>query len=267
MTSDPVTFIHNALVIRTCGPSGESGHGYRYPTTVGSMVECPDWEPQPKCGHGFHGLLDGIGDHALIDASPSRLWQVFGVKRDEVVAIDDAKVKFRRGLLLYIGDIGGAMTMVQPETVKAIMAKAIGNTATGDSGHAAATGYNGNAAATGDRGHAAATGDSGNAAATGDRGHAAATGYNGNAAATGDRGHAAATGDSGHAAATGDSAVAASVGIHGTAKAGIGGWVVLAAYDDAYKLKLVKAAKVGSEGIEAGKTYRLGLDGAFVEVA
>ena len=240
MTSDPVTFIHNALVIRTCGPSGESSCGYRYPTTIGSMVECPDWEPQPKCGHGFHGLLDGIGDHALIDASPSRLWQVFGVKRDEVVAIDDAKVKFRRGLLLYIGDIGGAMTMVQPETVKAIMAKAIGNTATGDSGHAAATG---------------------------DRGHAAATGYSGHAAATGYRGHAAATGDSGNAAATGDSAVAASVGIHGTAKAGIGGWVVLAAYDDAYKLKLVKAAKVGSEGIEAGKTYRLGLDGAFVEVA
>ena len=49
--------------------------------------------------------------------------------------------------------------------------------------------------------------------------------------------------------------------------AGPDGWLVLASYDNEHNLTLVKAAKVGSEGIEAGKTYRLGLDGAFVEVA
>jgi hypothetical protein len=136
-----------------------------------------------------------------------------------------------------------------------------------DSGHAAATGDSGHAAATGDSGHAAATGDRGHAAATGYRGHAAATGYSGHAAATGDSGHAAATGDSGHAAATGKYGIAASLGYAATGMAGPEGWLVLAHWTDDFKLKLVKAAKVGTEGIEAGKTYRLNAKGKFVEVS
>jgi hypothetical protein len=141
--------------------------------------------------------------------------------------------------------------------------------ATGDSGHAAATGYSGHAAATGDSGHAAATGDRGHAAATGDSGHAAATGYSGHAAATGDRGHAAATGDSGHAAATGEHAIAASLGPSGTAKAGKGGWIVLAHWNTdswPHTLTRVERFKVGSNGVEAGKTYRLTADGKPEEV-
>jgi hypothetical protein len=139
--------------------------------------------------------------------------------------------------------------------------------ATGYSGHAAATGDRGHAAATGDRGHAAATGASGHAAATGYGGHAAATGYGGHAAATGDRGHAAATGDSGHAAATGKHGIAASLGVSATAQAGPHGWIVLAAYGDwnggEYPLLLVKAGRVGTEGIEPGATYRLSVAGEF----
>jgi hypothetical protein len=138
--------------------------------------------------------------------------------------------------------------------------------ATGDSGHAAATGDSGHAAATGDSGHAAATGDSGHAAATGDSGHAAATGYRGHAAATGYRGHAAATGYRGHAAVSGKNAIAAALGYAGTATAGEDGWLVLAYYDDEGKLKKVKTAKVGTEGIKPGKTYRLSPRGKFAEV-
>jgi hypothetical protein len=123
--------------------------------------------------------------------------------------------------------------------------------------------------ATGDSGHAAATGDRGHAAATGDSGHAAATGYSGHAAATGDRGHAAATGDSGHAAATGEHAIAASLGPSGTAKAGKGGWIVLAHWNTdswPHTLTRVERFKVGSNGVEAGKTYRLTADGKPEEV-
>ncbi|MGR0183187.1 DUF7666 domain-containing protein [Azospirillum aestuarii] len=92
---------------------------------------------------------------------------------------------------------------------------------------------------------------------TGNYGHAAATGDSGHAAATGNYGHAAATGDSGHAAATGKDAIAASLGDGGTALAGEGGWIALARYDDDGDLIEVKTVKVGTEGVEAGKRYRL----------
>jgi hypothetical protein len=138
--------------------------------------------------------------------------------------------------------------------------------ATGDSGHAAATGDSGHAAATGDSGHAAATGDRGHAAATGDRGHAAATGDRGYAAATGDRGNAAATGDRGHAAATGKNSIAAALGYEGTAKAGAGGAIVLAFIAADGAIGAIRASKVGENGVEAGKNYRLDAAGNFIEV-
>jgi hypothetical protein len=105
--------------------------------------------------------------------------------------------------------------------------------------------------------------------ATGDGGHAAATGYRGHAAATGDSGHAAATGSYGHAAVKGKNAIAAALGIEGTAVAEEGGAIMLAAYDpdNAWTLAAVFASKVGENGIEAGKRYRLGLDGKPIEVS
>ena len=72
-----------------------------------------------------------------------------------------------------------------------------------------------------------------------------------------------ASGDGGHAQASGDRGIAASFGINATAAAGASGWLVLAEYDDANDLLLVRAAAVGTEGIEPGKTYRLS-GGRFV---
>jgi hypothetical protein len=230
-------FVHDAVAIRTVDPSDRAYGGFQWPGEIGAVVECPDWSNRPRCGNGFHALLDGIGDWALTYRDGGMVWQVVGVIRAECVSVDDDKVKFPRCRLLYRGDKNGALAMIVPAMVAAIQAGAEGKiatgyrghaAATGDSGHAAATGYRGHAAATGDRGHAAATGDSGHAAATGysghaaatgDRGHAAATGYSGHAAATGYSGHAAATGDSGHAAATGDRGHAAATGDRGHAAA------------------------------------------------
>jgi hypothetical protein len=245
----PAPFEHDAIAIRTVEADDTAYNGFQWPSEIGAVVECPDWNPRQQCGNGFHGLLDGIGDWSLT-CRDKPVWQIVGVKRDECVAIDDAKVKFPRCVLLYRGDKVGALKHLMPAMVTAIMDGAEGKIATGD------------------RGHAAATGDSGHAAATGDRGHAAATGDRGHAAATGDRGHAAATGDRGHAAASGEHAIAASLGIHGTAAAGDKGAIVLAHYDTdvwPYRLTNVRAFMVGQDGIEAGKTYRLRADGTPVE--
>lgn len=76
---------------------------------------------------------------------------------------------------------------------------------------------------------------------------------------------AAATGNYGHAAATGEKAIAASIGPNGTAKAEVGGFIILVAYDDDWNPLGVFSSKVGKNGVEAGKTYRLTSEGKLQE--
>ena len=217
-------FVPDALAIRTCNKDGTSYGNFAWPLTVGAVAEAPDWDPRAECGNGLHGLLDGIGDWGLTSRDDA-LWQVVGVMRSECVNIDDGKVKFPRCRVEYVGGFAEAMSLIQSATVTKILEMASGNTATG---------Y---------RGHAAATGDSGHAAATGDWGHAAATGY------------------WGHAAVSGQNAVAASLGWNGSALAEAGGAIMLAHFNDDGELLHVFASKVGENGIEAGKTYRLNASG------
>ena len=110
-----------------------------------------------------------------------------------------------------------------------------------------------------------ATGNYGNAAATGYSGHAAATGNYGNAAATGDSGHAAAMGDYGNAAAMGYSGVAAALNLHGKAKASATGAIVLVAYNEDRSIRHIRASKVGDNGIKPDVWYSLNDTGEFVE--
>jgi hypothetical protein len=146
-----------------------------------------------------------------------------------------------------------------------IVEHAKGSLTTGNYAHAASTGNYAHAASTGYGAHAASTGNYAHAASTGYGAHAASTGNYAHAASTGNGAHAASTGYGAHAASTGKHGIAASLGKNGTAKAGPGGWLVLSYWNDDYELIHVRSAKVGTEGIEAGKTYRLNADGNFVE--
>lgn len=128
---------------------------------------------------------------------------------------------------------------------------------TGAYGHSVAMGDDGHAAVTGAYGHAVAIGHYGHAVAMGDSGCAVATGYDGYAVAAGYGGRAAATGDRSHAAVKGKNSVAAALGFGGTAEAGPDGWIVLSRWSEEGELLEVRAAKVGTEGIEPGKRYRL----------
>ena len=80
---------------------------------------------------------------------------------------------------------------------------------------------------------------------------------------------AATTGYRSAAATTGSGSIAAALGVHSTASAGPGGAIMLAYFDTGvwpYALRHVFASRVGENGIEAGKVYRLGSDGRPVEV-
>lgn len=101
--------------------------------------------------------------------------------------------------------------------------------------------------------------------ANGERGHGVANGSRGHGVANGDYGHGVANGEGGHGEVRGKNSIAAALGASGTARACAGGAIVLAAYDGAGNLVAVRAATVGSDGIEAGKAYRLSVDGSFIE--
>jgi hypothetical protein len=96
-----------ALVLRTCGPDGESHSGFRWPLTVGAEVVAPDWEPTQKCGNGLHGALHGQGDGGLFDWSADAVWMVVEVESAWIVDLI-GKVKFPACVVRYVGDRKGA---------------------------------------------------------------------------------------------------------------------------------------------------------------
>ena len=228
-----VDFAPDALVLRTADMNGKAYGGFQWPVEPGAYVECPDWNPAPKCGNGFHGYLDGLGSRDQLSEDPSALWYVVEVVRAECVLIDGDKSKFPRCRVKYVGSFGGALALLPMKMVEGIFAQ---TKASKDS-----------SATTGDRSAAATTGDWSAAATTGDWSAAATTGY---------RSAAATTGDGSAAATTGYSSIAAALGPNSTACAEKGA-VVLSEWDDNWNLIAVAAFMVGQGGIEPGKTYRL----------
>ena len=85
---------------------------------------------------------------------------------------------------------------------------------------------------------------------------------------TGDRSAATNTGDRSAATVSGTESVAISLGIEGKAKAALGGWIVLAEWQQDknydWHRKTVKSVKVDGKKIKADTFYRL-KDGQFVE--
>ncbi len=254
----------------TCNPNGKPFKyeiGKTYDNGGGPVVRCGDgafhWVEMPLDTFTYYG--PATGRYAIVEPS------------GEIARDPDGDTKGASSILSIKVDISiGDLTRRAVAWV-AEMARKQGNgqfaagsgghaSAAGDYGHASAAGYRGHASAAGDYGHASAAGDYGHASAAGDRGHASAAGDYGHASAAGDRGHASAAGYRGHASAKGRNAIAHSAGINGTATAHEGGGISLGAYDDAGNLVAVRAAMVGQDGIEAGKTYRLSIAGDFIEV-
>ena len=88
------------LILRKCWKNGSSSYdpNFKY-GQVGDRVTCPDWEPNPKCGNGLHGLKNGIGDWSLLKGDD---WLVIDAD-DQVVDIDNEKCKFNTGIILFRG--------------------------------------------------------------------------------------------------------------------------------------------------------------------
>ena len=134
----------DALVIRTANKDRRSHGGFQWPES--GIVECPDWKPTQSCGNGLHGLIDGVGNYALLSTEHDAVWQILRVVRSECIEID-GKVKFPRCEVVYSGTMHGALTRISAEWIRLAIQS---NTATtGNCAHAATTGAKSIAAALG----------------------------------------------------------------------------------------------------------------------
>lgn len=103
--------MRKSLVLRTVDSSGLSYGGFKWPKL--GLVKCKDWNPDPVCGSGLHGLLWGQGSwNYLSPQTFSRIWQVVEVTTKSIVHIDKEKVKFKQGNIIYSGTREEALKLV-----------------------------------------------------------------------------------------------------------------------------------------------------------
>lgn len=74
--------------------------GFQWPES--GYVEAPDWNPEPECGGGLHGFLNGEGDAALACLNNDAVWKVLETDENAIVDLG-RKVKFRNCNILHSG--------------------------------------------------------------------------------------------------------------------------------------------------------------------
>jgi hypothetical protein len=104
------------LILRTSDSNRQAYKGFQWPES--GHVEAPDWNPTPVCGYGLHGLAHGRGQPGYLDWYPTATWQVVEVEDELVVDIDDGKVKFPSGEVVYSGEMEGALALIAGGTDK-----------------------------------------------------------------------------------------------------------------------------------------------------
>ena len=90
-------------ILKTTRVGGLTYNDFQWPTEVGAKVTAPDWNPEPECGNGLHGWLngEGVGTVGYINTEGC-IWMDLGVE-GEVVELQ-GKVKFKECTILHVGD-------------------------------------------------------------------------------------------------------------------------------------------------------------------
>jgi hypothetical protein len=96
-------------MLRTCRKDMRAYNGFVWPES--GPVSAPDWNPEPVCGGGLHGLLMGIGNISHLSWDSNAKWFVVAVDSGSVVDLD-GKVKVPSGNVVYCGDRDGAVSFL-----------------------------------------------------------------------------------------------------------------------------------------------------------
>ncbi len=225
------------LCLKTVDKNFKSYGGFQWPSEVGAIVECSDWNPAPICGGGLHGLFLGQGDQSLLSFFRDDIGIVFEALGD-IIALD-GKIKCPRARVLFIGPLLECCLYIARQTGCCNLPLLT----------CSQTGYSGTATQTGYGGTATQTGDSGTATQTGFNGFAIQAGDHGLAVQKGNCGTAVQTGRNGSARVDGDGSVAMSFN---RAMAGPGGIIAIRYYEDRWRLVV---GYVGEDGIKPDTWY------------
>ena len=217
---------------RDDGNGGKITTPFIWPRT--GQVECPDWNPEPKCGGGFHGLEFGEGSWSLLneDETPGEEWRVVRVEQADLVRLSDndaVKVKFRVGEIVYCGNKAGALALVM--CGKESMDRAIIQAQSPSSGNGSKS---------------------------------ASSGYGSKSASSGDSSTSASSGNGSKSEQIGKSGIAAAIGSSVRAKAGVNGLLILTYWDAQEKRYHACVGEVGKEEIEADTWYKV-VDGKLAK--
>ena len=105
----PTKKTETVLVLRTCTAEMRgivpSSSEFVWPER--GPVQCKDWNPEPICGGGLHGLLWGEGEGINLLWQAGAKWLVVEVAAKDIVDLG-GKVKFPRGVVVFCGDQAGA---------------------------------------------------------------------------------------------------------------------------------------------------------------
>ena len=139
------------LILRCGNKDGSSHSGFKWPLTVGSAVEAPDWRLDDKCGGGLHGWPWGLSIGTGKEQDYAGTWIVFGADTKDVVEVEgDGKVKARRGTIRFVGSWDQALSFILAGQMAWVFKRSSGAaSSTGESGAASSTGSSGAAQATG----------------------------------------------------------------------------------------------------------------------
>jgi hypothetical protein len=166
-------------LIRTVGPNGESYNGFVWPLTVGAVVECSDWDPDPQraCGGGLHAIEPMHGDWSLLSWEPKFRPLLVEVDDADVAYRGTEKLRFRRATVCEVGEPGSLYAMLCRLTCDATRINALVSeiAAQGKEGETVASGNGSQLAASGNGSQLAASGYGSQLAASGDDSQLAAS--------------------------------------------------------------------------------------------
>ncbi len=232
--------------------------GFIWPEEVGSVVTCPDWDPDPFSGHGLHGLRPGDQETGEWVTGPNAVWMVCSY--DPETAVEYGTVKVPSCVVEYVVDLkDGAPAKVTSWLRNRGVAEPIyrGESVVGDNSVAMAGDYG--VAVAGDMGHAIAGYDG--KATAGRRGHATTSHYGKSVAGvsgvaiSGSNGTSIA-GPHGHAL----------TGARGHVQAGSGGTIQIAWEKPKYQRGGFILGCIGENGLEPDTLYKLDVNNNFVKV-
>jgi len=170
------------------------------------IVECPDWDPKPKCGNGIHAWPWGmfLGEGKDVDATLPFL--VLAATPSDVVSIDGGKVKAKSVEVVHNGSLSSAMYFTQSGRIAWIVEDSKKNNdgyTTGDRSSQSSTGERSSQSSTGHRSSQSSTGDQSSQSSTGYRSSQSSTGYQSSQSSNGDQSSQSSTGHQSSQSSTG----------------------------------------------------------------